>query len=337
MSRIVKFTGYAFLALGILLAAGITATIGWRPFLGPRARAATNRTFERTPERLARGKYLAENVCGCMDCHSPHDWTQHENPILAGMEGSGENFPAVGLPGRVTAPNLTPDPETGLGRWSDDEIGRAIREGISRDGHALFPLMPYPHYLSLPDEDLASIVVFLRALPAVQNPLPKTAIIFPVKFLIRSVPEPLTAPVPPPDLSPPVRRGEFLVGIAVCGECHTPQEKGRPIAGMDFAGGQIFEGPWGRVASANITPDPTGIPYYDEQLFIQMMRSGYVHARRINQIMPWASYRGMTDEDLAAIFVYLKTLKPVQHRVDNMESATICRLCKQKHGLGEKN
>ena len=61
----------------------------------------------------------------------------------------------VGLPGAVTAPNLTPDSETGLGRWSDDEIGRAIREGVDRDGNALFPLMPYERYRSFSDEDLA--------------------------------------------------------------------------------------------------------------------------------------------------------------------------------------
>ena len=71
---------------------------------------------------------------------------------------------------------------------------------------------------------------------------------------------------------------------------------------MDFGGGLILDGPWGRVASANITTDPSGIPYYDEAMFTQALRTGYVKARELNQIMPWHTYRGMTDQDLAAMF-----------------------------------
>ena len=113
--------------------------------------------------------------------------------------------------------------------------------------------------------------------------------------------------------------------------------KGQNIPGMDFAGGFVLEGPWGRVASANITPDPSGIPYYDEALFIQTMRTGYVKARELNQIMPWWHFRNLTDEDLKAIFGYLRTLKPVKHRVDNTEPPTLCKLCGSRHGLGDRN
>ena len=90
--RFLKVLFVAVLCLVVLLAVGITMTIGWRPFLGPRARPLTGRVFERTPQRWSRGKYLAESVSGCMDCHSPHDWTQHDAPIPAGMEGSGEDM-----------------------------------------------------------------------------------------------------------------------------------------------------------------------------------------------------------------------------------------------------
>jgi mono/diheme cytochrome c family protein len=330
--------GKILLGLVILLAIAITFTIGWRPFIGPRSRPLTSRTFERTPERLARGKYLFEAEVGCIDCHSPHDWTKHDSPIPPGMEGAGEDMSLLkGLPGHVVAPNLTPDPETGSGTWSDDALARAIREGVGHDGRALFPFMPYEHYRALPDEDLASIVVFLRSLPPVHNPLPKTEIIFPVKYLIRDVPHPLTSPVPDPDLSDPVKRGAFLVNIAGCGDCHTPQVKGQPMSGLDFAGGFILDGPWGRVASANLTPDPSGIPYYDEELFVKAMRTGYVKARKLAQIMPWAAYRNMTDDDLKAIFAYLKTAQPVKHRVDNSEPPTYCKLCRQWHGGGGMN
>jgi mono/diheme cytochrome c family protein len=254
------------------------------------------------------------------------------------MEGAGEDMSMLaGLPGRVLAPNLTPDPETGTGNWSDDALARAIREGIGHDGRTLFPMMPYEHFRHLPDEDLASIVVYLRSLPAVRNSLPATEIIFPVNYLIRSVPEPILAPVAPPDLSDPTKRGAYLVEIAGCSDCHTPQDRGQPIAGMQFGGGQEFDGPWGKVASANITPDASGIPYYDEALFVQTIRTGYVKARAINQIMPWHVYRNMTDDDLKAVFAYLKTIPPVKHVVDNTEPPTPCEICKGKHGGGNKN
>ncbi len=339
MKRLGKVLAYGVLAVILILPVAITFTIGWRPFIGPRTRDLTNRTFERTPERLARGKYLAGAVSVCMDCHAPHDWTKHDEPMVPGMEGAGQDFgPLIkDLPGHVVAPNLTPDPETGAGNWSDDTLARAIREGIGHNGRTLFPIMPYERFRNLPDEDLASIIVYLRALPPVRNPLPKTEIIFPVKYLIRSVPQPITSPVPAPDVSDPVKRGAFLVNLAVCADCHTPADKGQPLAGMEFAGGTDFEGPWGRVATANITPDPSGISYYDEALFIQTMRTGYVKARELKQIMPWAVYRNMTDEDLKAIFAYLKTLKPVKHRVDNAEPPTMCPLCKVAHGAGDQN
>ena len=187
------------------------------------------------------------------------------------------------------------------------------------------------------DEDLASVIVYIRSIPPVHKVLPKTEIIFPVKYLIRSVPQPITQPVPEPDLSNPVQRGKYLVTVAGCTDCHTPQSKGQNLPGMDFAGGFILEGPWGKVASANITPDPSGISYYDEALFIQTLRTGYVKARKLNQIMSWWDYRNLTDDDLKAMFAYLRTLKPVKHRVDNTESPTLCKLCGSQHGLGDKN
>src|SRR5579862_4884969 len=338
MNRLLKVSVVIVLCLVVLLGVGITATIGWRPFIGPRTRPLTSRVFERTPQRLARGKYLAENVSVCMDCHSPHDWTKHDSPIPPGMEGAGEDMSILkGLPGQIVAPNLTPDPETGSGNWSDDALARAIREGIGHDGRTLFPLMPYEGFRNMPDEDLASVIVFLRSLPPVRNPLPKTQIIFPVKYLIRSAPEPVTSPALPPDISTQVKRGEHLVDMGGCADCHTPQERGQSLPGLDFAGGFILEGPWGRVASANLTPDASGIPYYDEALFVQTLRTGYVKARELKPIMPWDAYRNMTDEDLKAIFAYLKTVKPVHHRVDNSEPPTMCTQCKVAHGGGDQN
>jgi mono/diheme cytochrome c family protein len=312
---------------------------GPRAFLGPRSRPLTARTFERTPARLERGKYLVEGVLACVDCHSPHDWSKHDAAIPAGKELSGGVMENVGLPGRVVAPNLTPDMETGSGSWPDDALARAIREGIGHDGRALFSMMPYANYHDrLSDEDLASIIVYVRSLPPVRNALPKTEIIFPLNYIMRNFPEPLTAPVPEHSFASPEQRGEYLTHLIGCPDCHTPVDgHHNPLPGTEFSGGQVFEGPWGRTASANLTPDPAGIPYYDQRLFISAIRTGYVGSRQLNGFMPWWVFRNMTDEDLSAIFAYLKTVKAVGHRVDNSMAPTLCPLDGAMHGAGDQN
>lgn len=338
MKKLGKIFLVALCGLVLLLAAAVTFTISWRPFLGPKARPLTARTFASTPQRLARGHYLANSVSGCSYCHSEHDWTKPGQPILPGREGAGEVIPFSGLPGRVVAPNLTPDAQTGAGTWTDDQIARSVREGIGHDGRALFPLMAYPRFRSMSDEDLASIIVYLRSLPPVHHELPKTEIIFPVKYLIRNVPQPLTASVASPDPSDRVAWGNYLVTIGGCEDCHTPQDAhGQEIPGMNFAGGFALEEPAGKAASANITSDATGISYYDEAMFLKAMRSGYIGARKLSPVMPYAFYGNMTDDDLKAIFTYLRTVKPVKHRVDNSLPPTYCKLCQQWHGAGNQN
>jgi mono/diheme cytochrome c family protein len=337
MGRMGKWLLWGLVGLVVLLGIAITATIGWRPFLGPRARVLTAKKYEATPQRLERGRYIATALSGCIYCHSPHEWAVPGTPMVAGKEGSGEVEPYADLPGRIVAPNLTPDPETGAGTWSDDQLARAIREGIGHDGRALFPLMPYEHFRRMSDEDVASVIVYLRWLPAVRNALPATDIIFPVKYLIRSVPKPLDAAVSEPEFTDPAKRGEQLINLAGCLDCHTPADKGQPVPGMMGGGGFRFPGPWGFVASANITQDPSGIPYYDEALFIDVLRSGSVKARKLSPVMPVMVYRNLNDDDLKAMFVYLRTMKPVKHRVDNSEEPTLCKVCRLKHGGGAEN
>jgi mono/diheme cytochrome c family protein len=338
MKKLGKIVAFTLLLLAVAVAAGITLTVGWRPVIGPRARATTARRFEPTPQRLARGKYLAENVSGCMLCHTPHDWSGRGPAVASGNLGAGEEIPLKDLPGRIVAPNLTPDVETGAGGWADDQLARAIREGVGHDGRALFTLMPYERYRTMSDEDLASIIVYLRALPPVKHPLPKTELIFPVKYLIRSVPQSVTEPVPAPELGTPLQRGAYLTNIAACTDCHTPMDDhGQRLAGMEFGGGFILEGPWGRLASANLTSDPSGIPYYDEPTFVGALRHGRVGARALSPIMPFEFYRGIKDEDLSAIFAYVHQLPAVKHRVDNSLPPTYCKICKRQHGAGDQN
>src|SRR5919107_1548830 len=261
--RLLKFGGYGAGVLVLLLAVGITVTVGWRPFVGPKSRALTERRFEATPQRLSRGKYLAESVTGCMACHTKLDQN---------------NLP---------------------GSYADAKKGGGATMG---EGGAAWLVEP------------------------VRNPLPKTNIPFPLSRLINTAPEPLSAPVPEPDRSNPVKYGEYLIKVSDCAGCHTPRGgTGQAVEGLEYGAGNVFDDGKGHtVATANITPDPTGISYYDEALFVETIRTGHVKARKLDDAMPWWAFRNMTDEDLKAMFAYLRTLKPASHRVDNTEPPTPC-------------
>jgi mono/diheme cytochrome c family protein len=343
MRRWFRFALVVVVVVILLLGGLLISALGWRTAtraVGPEARPLTDRRFQATPERLERGRYLVGSVAHCFDCHTPVDWSDPANPQpVAGKFGAGTFFDMEGLPGVVYTTNITPDPETGIGRVSDDALARAIREGVGSDGRALFNLMPYEQFHFMSDEDVASIIVYLRSLPSVHNPVPRTELIFPVSLLMRAVPRPLAAPVAPPDFSDPVARGAYLARLGNCRTCHTPVDaQNHALPGMDFSGGFHLKGPWGDVFGANITPDASGIAYYDEAIFLTTIRTGKVNGvRPLNPIMPIGAFRNMTDDDLKAIFACLRTLKPVKHRVDNTEPPAFCRICNQTHGFGDRN
>jgi len=304
-------------------------------------------TIPRTPERLARGKYLVEGVLQCFTCHSELDFTQRPFQLKPGTKGGGHTFANIELdlpePNRVVAPNISPDPDYGAGEWKDADFVRALRQGIGHDGRTLYPLMPSYYFRDLSDDDLASVIVYVRSIAPVHINQPKTEL----TDDIRKTLQPLSPVdhVPEPDRSDRVAYGKYLVTAGHCNDCHTPvDEHSNPLPGMDSAGGQPFTGNWGpdpkkliTVASLNLTPDPSGISYYDENTFIAALRTGTVKARQLSNIMPWAVFRNLSDDDLKAIFAYLQTLKPVQHRVDNTEPPRYCKLCRGKHGFGDRN
>lgn len=302
------------------------------------ARPLRDVRFARTPARVERGRYLAEGVLQCFHCHSDRDPGLPGAPPREGKKGAGHVW--YDEPDRrLVSPNITPDPETGAGTWTDDMFARAIREGVGHDGRPLHPQMWYDSFRYLSDEDVESVVVYLRTIPPVKNRLPPTRLAKGRKEQIEKSLRPLPAPNPILDQSTPEKRGRYLTTIADCQGCHTAWEA--PTIPGRFGGGNRIERLIGAKKfedfSHNLTPDPTGIPYYDDALFIEALRTGRVRTRDLGPIMPWTVFRNMTDADLKAVHAYLKTLLPVAHLVDAAEPAGACRACGQTHGGGALN
>jgi mono/diheme cytochrome c family protein len=328
MKTFFKVLGVAALAVVALAAIGLS----YLALRKPAQRPAMIEKVAATPEHVARGNYLAHHVTICFDCHSERT-TAYALPFKPGREGVGGLIwdKKIGFPGTLAAANLTPDRETGLGQWTDGEILRAMREGVDREGDALFPIMPYGHYRHLSDADAHSIVAYLRTLAPQRYEKPKKSLDVPLNFIEKFVPQPIEKPVPPPDPTNEIAYGKYLTTIGACGECHTPKDdKGNPIPGMELAGGFEMHTPEFRVITANITPHPStymGTATRDE--FIARFRafSGYTPEtapkaqKGRNTVMPWIAYSGMTDEDLGAIYAYLKTVPPIEHKVNPVPDA----------------
>jgi len=235
-------------------------------------------------------------------------------------------FPAeLGFPGRIVAPNITPDAETGLGQWTDGEKMRAIREGVSKDGRPLFPLMPYQEYARMSDEDLECLVAFLNTLRPVSSRRATTKLDFPVNLMVRFAPKPVEARIANPDKTNPVAYGRYLVALGECSGCHTPKERGENIAGKEFAGGEEFRIGGFLVRSANITPDDeTGIGGWTEERFVSTFKShsemSAESAPRATQatftLMPWMELSKLGDGELKAMYAYLRTLAPIHNPVE---------------------
>jgi hypothetical protein len=180
---------------GILVSIVIVALdagIGYFALRKPEQVPASSIKVAMTPERIVRGKYIFETLADCDGCHSERDFTRVGGPVVLSGRGKGNVLSSLirGLPGTVVASNITPDPETGIGRWTDGEKIRAIRDGVDREGRALFPMMPYVGFRKMSDEDVESLVAYLDQLPPVKNPLPQTELQFPVGLMIKSVPQP---------------------------------------------------------------------------------------------------------------------------------------------------
>jgi mono/diheme cytochrome c family protein len=274
-----------------------------------------NRTFEapypeihasKDPAVIERGRYLVTGPAHCTACHS-----------LGGTElehmGGGLAFH---LPiGTVYARNITPDETTGIGRYSDPQLARVLRYGVHPSGRAVLPFMPFAN---LTDADLTAVISYLRSRPPVENRVPDgdfNLIGRAAKaFLIEPVgpSRPIRESVP---IGPTVEYGEYLVNtVANCNGCHTKRSMrtGEAI-GVTLAGGQELEShtaPGTKYITPNLTPDPaTGhITAWSEDVFVARFKNAVGSASP----MPWDAFRNMTDDDLRAIYRYLRTLPPAK-------------------------
>jgi hypothetical protein len=323
MRTIVKVS--FIVVMSVLELAGVT--VAWLALHAPAHRPPSTEKVEPTRQRLARGQYLVDHVADCEGCHSDHLWDRWGMPPRPGARLAGgflfdEKF---GVPGTVSAQNLTPDPETGKGNWTDGELMRAFREGVSRDGHALFPMMPYERFRDMSDEDARSVVAYLRTYEPVRHRIAPARISFPANLLMKLAPRPVDGPVrAPDDQHDHLGYGRYLVTLAGCQECHTPRDAhGKLVGSLAFAGGQELRGPWGRVVSANLTPDSdTFVGQATRDEFIGRFKSFESLAANPppappgrNTVMPWLAFSGMTERDLGAIYDYLRTLPPIKHAV----------------------
>ena len=274
---------------------------------------------------IARGEYLVNHVAGCIDCHSKRDFTKYSGPVVPGSEGGGGMLfdPKFGLPGMIYGKNITPDSATGIGTWTDDEILRAMTQGINKKGDTLFPIMPYPNFNRMAKTDLLSIIAFIRTLKPINNVVPARqlfvpiGVVYPGKFLQPSVDSNMAPPA-----SDIVKYGGYLAMVADCGTCHSPLTPQGPDHTRMFAGGYIFDLGSNKVASANITPDSTGIGGWSEERFMSKFTT-YRDSSQINRdpgnqntIMPLSILAGMKDEDIKAIYAYLRTVAPIRNVVE---------------------
>ncbi len=320
--------------LGILVGVLVVLFIGLVLYVQltwdrPVSRAVPQRTAPKDAQTVARGEDLYKWTMTCWMCHGSQGSHSPEEPQAGGSEiDATEIGPGFGF---IYVSNITPDPETGIGAWSDGELVRALREGLNREGRVLFPAMEAELWRGLSDEDALALVAYLRSLPPVRNEVPANRFSFVYKALIALgliKPQPaITAPVVAPPRGATAEYGEYLASHAtMCAGCHTPRSPNtgeydltQSLAGGIFALGLPGEGY--SATGSNLTPDvATGIGDWSEEQFMIAMRTGLrPDGTVILPVMPWPSYNRWSEDDLRAVWLYLRSLKPIDHEIPASE------------------
>jgi len=280
------------------------------------------------PEVIERGRYLVRGPSHCSVCHMNNvaevarSEAGEELPLRGGLE-----FPINPLAVFDTA-NLTPDPDTGIGRYTDGQLFRMLRHNVKANGRAsLAPLMPFAN---MADEDLVAVVSYLRTGEPIRNDVPParwTLMGKAISASLQPVAFQLVLGHTPPALAPPeeatVERGRYLANsVANRVGCHSPVDLATgELTGPPFSGNGVGEpsmmDPGVILRMPNLTPAPTGIlaRFPSEDAWVGRFRTGRVIQE---SIMPWGPYTNMSDEDLRALYRFLNSLDPVANDVGPM-------------------
>ena len=270
---------------------------------------------------LERGRYLVTTIMACGNCHTPKD--ANGAPIAERELSGGVAFTVP--PFNATASNITPDIETGIGNWSDDDIKHALTHGARPakarlSGIPLAAVMAAPFFKALLPEDQTAIVAYLRSVKPVRNSVPDPV----YKAPVRHDPYPeAEAGYTPEMMRDPVKRGSYLVTIGHCMECHSPRERGisdfsknglgkggRRFSSADVQG---FPASWPGSTASNITSHPEkGLGKWSDAEIKRAITQGISRdGRQLQPPMAFSFYRGINDADLNAIVAYLRTLPPL--------------------------
>lgn len=253
---------------------------------------------------VERGAYLMNSIVACGNCHAQRDKEGRPVPAL-GLSGG---FLFDEEPFRAYARNITPDVETGIGKWTEAQLVRAIREGIRPDGSLIGPPMPIEFYRGMSDDDARAIAAYLRAQPPVRHVVPKS------EYRIKLPPSygpAIESTILAPPRSNLVQYGAYLAGpLGHCMDCHTPwTEKGVDKTKLG-AGGNPFKGPWGVSVSRNLTP--TGLKDWSDSEIARAIREGKSRdGSALKPPMAFDWYRNIGDDDMKALIAYLRSLKPM--------------------------
>ena len=250
-----------------------------------------------------RGNYLVNTVLTCGNCHTPKGPTGDiaDKAFSGGLSWDEPPF-------KVTASNITPDKETGIGTWSAADIKKSLRTGVRPNGVPLAAIMPTGFYEIMTEADMDAVVAYLQTLTPISNKVPD-----PVYKMNapRQVFPGAEKPMPASAMSDTVTRGFYLATIAHCMECHTPMEKGvRDFTGKLGIGGFEFPGPWGVSVSRNITSSKTkGVGNWTDAEIKRAITEGVSRdGSPLKPPMGYPYYAHVTDGDLDAIIAWLRTV-----------------------------
>ena len=272
----------------------------------PAATAAA--TIRDSADPLEHGRYLVETVAGCGNCHTPRlpDGTPDSSKNLAGAFVIEE--PVF----KAYAQNITPDMETGIGSWTEDQIVDAIRNARRPDGTFMGPPMSFGWYRNMSDTDARAIAKYVKSVPAVRNEVPPSTYQIPLTGfgpIVTSVPD-----MPKTDI---VKYGEYLAGpVGHCMDCHTTYVMGQIDMAQLGRGGNVYTRPfiydWAAV-SANITSHPeAGLGAWTDDEIKRAITEGVSrNGRELLPFMPYWLYKRMEPSDLDAIVAYLRSLPPL--------------------------